>query len=386
MGPEGAAGAPACTAEGLARADAGAGAPCPASLTRCAAVCVDEATDSQNCGGCGLACDQCTNGRCIRVLASGQSVPGPLAVTSSTVIWSNDGVATADGKLQGAAILKVPIGGGAPQTLALAPSDTEPGSLAIDSGYVYWAKSNTYPHMSMDGAIMKTPLAGGATMPLTSASWPASVAVSGGVVYWTDQGGIMSVPTTGGAPVIFAPGNNLYPLTLAAGKAYWFDDEGNNAAFGTRELAPGADEVTLANWNRAQAPPGSGLSVGGVHGLAVSTTDLYWTVNVGGTNGGWLMKVSLCGGTPSPIDNADADIAVTVDADSVYWAKQYFTSERTGLDDTGLRFRILKAPLAGGTPITLAPSVGEVWSLVVDETSVYFTDVLGGTVVKVTPK
>jgi hypothetical protein len=48
--------------------------------------------------------------------------------------------------------------------------------------------------------------------------------------------------------------------------------------------------------------------------------------------------------------------------------------------------RILKAPLAGGSPITLATSVSEVFSLVVDDTSVYFTDFSGGNVVKVTPK
>jgi hypothetical protein len=362
-------------------APSGAGVPCPASRTRCGAVCADEATDPQNCGGCGLACDQCTNGRCIRVLASGQPHPDALAVTSSEVVWANTGVATDDYKLQGAAILKVPIGGGAPETLA--QSDTDSWSLAIDSGYVYWARSNTRADMSTDGAIMKTPMTGGATTTLASASWPNDVGVSGGVVYWTDERGVMSVPASGGSAVVFAPGGGA--LTLAAGHAYWLAGDADTQSFRTRELAPGADEVTLLTWKPFQASGPWGT----VFKLAASTSDLYWTASAGGTNGSWLMKVSLSGGTPSPIDNADTDIAVTTDADSVYWANQYWAEQgvsSAGITSMQLRFRILKAPLAGGPPITLAPSVGEVHSLVVDGTSVYFSDPSGGTVVKVTPK
>ena len=192
----------------------GVSPPCPAPQTRCGAACVDEATDPQNCGGCGLACDHCTNGRCIRVLASGQAGPRGLAVTSSEVVWANIGD-TADGKQQDAALLKVPIGGGVPATLAtLAEADSPSQSLAVDSGYVYWGKYDSAT--GNDGAIMKTPLAGGATMTVASTSYPQFIAVSGGVVYWVAPTGIMSASTSGGTPVAFAPG---VALTLAAGKA-----------------------------------------------------------------------------------------------------------------------------------------------------------------------
>jgi hypothetical protein len=395
MGPEGAAGASPCAAEGLARADGGAGGagaasaqgsgdaegagtPCPASLTRCGAVCVDEATDSQNCGGCGLACDQCTNGRCIRVLASGQSVPGPLAVTSSEVIWANQA------RYQGAAILEVPIGGGAPQTLALAPSETTVNALAIDSGYVYWAKSSSYslsPTAPSDGAVMKTPVTGGATTILASGQIePYSVAVSGGVVYWSAQDGIMSVPTGGGSPVVFAPADDdVFRLKLAGGKAFWAVQEANDTtSIRTRELAPGAAEVTLV--------PADVNLISAVLGMAASSTDLYWAGyadNVLST-GCAVVKISLCGGPPSTFYTGvedGADIAVAVDADSVYWMDEYW-DEAAGMESR----RILKAPVRGGTPITLVETAGEVWDLVVDDTSVYYTDGFSGTVVKVTPK
>jgi hypothetical protein len=352
------------------------GTPCPTAQTRCGAACVDEATDSQNCGGCGLACDNCTNGRCIRILASGQPGPRGLAVTSSEVVWANTGE-TADGEQQDASILKIPIGGGVPAALAtLAQSDSPSQSLAVDSGYVYWGKSDSAT--GNDGAIMKTPLAGGATMTVASTSYPQFIAVSGGVVYWVAQTGIMSAPTSGGPPVAFAPGR---ALTLAAGKAYWFDEEGNNLAIRTRELAPGAGEANLTAWNMAEGPQVvclpdmDSLHVGRTW-LAVSPTDLYWTVSLDG--GGCLGKVPLAGGTPSAID-WDLDVnALAVDADSVYWFDQS-TSPSPGT-------QILKAPLAGGTPIRLATTAGGVGSLVVDDTSVYFVDTFGGNVVQVTPK
>jgi hypothetical protein len=349
--------------------------PCPAAQTRCGVVCVDEATDPQNCGGCGLACDHCTNGRCVRVLASGQSGPRGLAVTSSEVVWANTGE-TADGKPQDAAILKVPMGGGVPETLVtLAQSDSPSQSLAVDSGYVYWGKSDSAS--GEYGAIMKTPLAGGATVTVTSTSYPQFIAVSGGVVYWVAQTGIMSAPTSGGPPVFFASGG---PLALAAGKAFWFDVQGNNLAIRTRELAPGAGEVTLTTWNMSEAPQDACLPVmdtlgAGRSWLAVSPTDLYWTVSF--DEGGCLGKVPLAGGTPSPI-HGDLDVnALAVDADSVYWFDL-----PAGTDTE----QILKAPLAGGTPIILATTAGGVGSLVVDDTSLYFADTFGGNVVQVTPK
>jgi hypothetical protein len=372
----GGSGAGSGTAGGVAE-----GAPCPAPQTRCGAACVDEVTDPQNCGGCGLACDNCTNGRCIRVLASGQPGPLGLAVTSSEVVWANQGIDSMGTGQEGAAILKVPIGGGVPETLAtLAQSDMSPSqSLAVDSGYVYWGKYNSVT--GDEGAIMKTPLAGGATMTVASTSYPQFVAASGGVVYWVAEAGIMSASTSGGTPVVFAPGD---ALTLAAGKAFWFDVEGNNVAVRARELAPGASAVTLTAWNISEAPLGSCLTVmDTIHvgriWLAVSTTDLYWTVSLVG--GGCLVKVPLSGGTPSAID-VDYDVnALTVDADSVYW----FVQTRTSSPGPNT-LEILKAPLAGGTPISLATTVGELGSVVVDATSVYFTDFSGGNVVKVTPK
>jgi hypothetical protein len=412
MGPAGSAGAGGSGAGAASAWGSGAaggvaeGTPCPAAQTRCGTACVDEATDPQNCGGCGLACDHCTNGRCIRVLASGQPHPYFLAVTTSEVVWENSGdeiVVAGQIQFQGAAILKVPIGGGAPEMLVTtAQSDTVgPGgrrALAVDSGYVYWAKVN---YDSGDGAIMKTPLAGGVSTSLAPTAFINDIVVSGGVVYWTAQSGIMSAPTSGGPPVVVAsPGG---PLTVAAGKAYWLDGAGNSWAVRTRELTPGAAEVTLTAWNTPGSPvvgcplvPPSDFSI---YGLVASTRDLYWYGDTDG--GGCLMKVPLSGGTPSSIYTSAGAGGVAVDADSIYWFDREPSPSSSPPPQLG-SFRILKAPLAGGSPITLAcasptsaattscppssPSLSEVFSIVVDDTSVYFADIAAGYVVKVTPK
>lgn len=149
VGPDGGAGAPACAAGGIA-ADAGAA----------------DAGSSPLAPTCGPECDRCSNGRCVRVLASSSS-PGPLALTSSEVIWADYA------RDQPAAILKVSSNGGMPQTLAVAPAGTTVNSLAIDSDYAYWTQSssvpNPYPPMPPpDGAVMKTPIAGGASTAVAS--------------------------------------------------------------------------------------------------------------------------------------------------------------------------------------------------------------------------
>ena len=46
----------------------------------------------------------------------------------------------------------------------------------------------------------------------------------------------------------------------------------------------------------------------------------------------------------------------------------------------------MKAPLTGGAPTTLASGQGYPWAIAVDATSVYWTTVGDGTVMKVTPK
>jgi hypothetical protein len=348
---------------------------CPGSLRRCGALCVDDTTDPQNCGGCGLPCDQCTNGRCIRILATGQPNPEPIAVTSTHVVWANQGLSQPDGTTRGAAILKVPIGGGPVETLVT--SERRPNWLAIDSDYVYWTtpstSTNPRPTYLPDGAVLKMPVAGGAATRLTSDQLdPYQIAVSANTVYWTTHTAVMSVATIGGTPTVFATGSQILALAVRSGKAYWADYlgmGGDTEALRSRALTPGAPTLTLSE----------GLRPGITLNLVASSRDVFWTAE--GERGS-VQRIAIGGGTPSTFFTADddtLDVAIAADSDSLYWTNTQFSS-------AGKTGRILKAPLAGGAPITVSEAEAETHFIAIDARSLYFTNRARGTVVQVTPK
>lgn len=344
--------------------------PCPDAQARCGGACVDEATDPGNCGGCGLTCDACTNGRCVVVLARGQNNPGPIAVTSTEVVWANQGLTSSTSSV-GAAIMKTPLGGGPIETLAVTPIDAT--ALAIDSGYAYWTTDNldnTQPPSAANGTIVKMSLQGGAASVLASNQTVGfSVAVDQGTLYWPSFGGLMSVSTSGGTPTVVSPGM-IVAMTLSAGTMYWAElEDTGSSVLKKMALRAGAPEITLNETS----------DLGAVLRLAASSTDLYWTLEAPGN--GFVKKVSLGGGAASTVYSASDDIidyAIAVDGDSVYWG------QRT--DGDQLDGHILKAPLAGGPPVTFAPAALETRYMVIDATSLYFTDLLKGEVIKVTPK
>lgn len=346
--------------------------PCPGAQARCGGACVDEATDRGNCGGCGLTCDACTNGHCVVVLASGQNNPGPIAVTSTEVVWANQGV-TGSSSSVGAAIMKAPLGGGPVETLAT--NEIDATALAIDSGDAYWTTDNlSFPSNGQaavpNGTIVKMSLQGGAASVLASNQMVgSSVAVHEGTLYWPSFGGLMSVSTSGGTPTVVSPGV-IVAMTLSAGTIYWAEqDDTSSNVLKKKALSAAAPEITLNETS----------DFGAILRLAVSSTDLYWTVE--DPVSGFVKKVSLGGGAASTVYSASDDIidyAIAVDGDSVYWG------QRTNGDQ--LDGHILKAPLAGGSPVTFAPGALETRYMVIDATSVYFTDLLKGEVIKVTPK
>jgi hypothetical protein len=79
--------------------------------------------------------------------------------------------------------MKVPIGGGTLTTLASLGQDT-PDGIAVDGTSVYWTNFGI-----PTGAVMKVPISGGAPTTLASGQdFPQGIAVDGTSVYWTNNG------------------------------------------------------------------------------------------------------------------------------------------------------------------------------------------------------
>jgi sugar lactone lactonase YvrE len=303
----------------------------------------DGAMESSGDSCAGGQCDGpkpvCGEGPCI--LASGQRSPAGIAVDATSVYWADNGAGT---------IVKVPSDGGTPVTIA--SGQDGPQFIAVDATSVYWTDNGA-------GTIMKAPLGGGVPMTLASAAGPSSLAVDTQSVYWSDgvAGTIMKMPLDGGTPVTLASGG-LTPAGIAvdAANVYWSDNMAESIA---EVPLDGGTSVTLA----------SGPNTFAESAVVVEAQLLYWT----GLHS--LIAVYVTGGTTGmldPISYYSTPALIAADSTGVYYTEK----------DADFNEVIVKVSLDGTDPVMLVQE-GGLAAIALDATSVYWTDAMNGTVMRV---
>jgi hypothetical protein len=276
----------------------------------------------------------CSVGVCNYTLASGVN-PTSIAVDATSVYW------TTGSTVAGGTVMKVPLAGGNPTTLA-SRQDDPPYGIAVDVTSVYWTNTTA-------GSVMSVALAGGKPTTLASGqSAPRDIAVDATSVYWTNStspGSVMSVPLAGGKPTTLASGQVIpYGIAVDATSVYWTTHGLLAVGDGTVMKVPlaGGALTTLASGQL------------GPYGIVVDATSVYWTNN---SNPGMVMSVPLGGGTPTILASGQPyPTLLAVDATNVYWP--------TGGS-------VVSVPLAGGVPTTLASAQGA-FAIAVDATRVYW--------------
>jgi hypothetical protein len=258
----------------------------------------------------------------VHALATQQPSPARgMAVDAANVYWANT---------IGGTVMSVPVGGGAPVTIA--SKQDHPHAVAVDTSNVYWAT---------DISIMKAPLAGGAASVVTMEHEPEALAVDERDVYAVAPFTIVGVAITGGPPrtIAFNPGNPT-ALALQGGSIFWTDDQNKRVmamklgSHHSTELASGAQ---------------------GYRNLAVDEAYAYWT----DTDAGMVSKVALDGGKPVTLASGqDGPAAIAVDRGQVYWTT---------------RTAVMQLSLHGGTPRSLATD-GHPVSIALNASSVYWLD------------
>jgi hypothetical protein len=318
-----------------------------------ASACPGTQTDPANCGYCGHDCQggACQAGVCQPVVfASGQKDARALVVDEENLYWTTPA--------SDQAVMRLPLGGGAPITLA---SDAgQPFGIAVDQTSVYWVDTT--------GPVMTVGKDGGLVVQLAAGPFNGTwIAVDATSVYWTvsDIGGpVMKVGLNGGPTTVLASNQSEpYGFAVDATRAYWATSANTVVSV---PLSGGAASVLFT------APPDSLVA----DALAVDATSLYFVTSLQKDASGSLVKMPLGGGAPAPIMSfvhGGAPNKLALDGGTLFWTD--YASYPLGT--------VKMMSVSGGTPVTLASGQDHPYWVAVSPTAVFWSSMGDGTIMKV---
>lgn len=297
------------------------------------------------------------------ILASNQQTPSYIAVDSENLYWT-----ALD--LGRTCVVKMPLTGGTPVTLAVGPGS--PFGLAVDSANAYWTQTVS----GGTSSVVSVPLDGGPSVPLAVGRVPlVGPAVDSTSVYWSenvvDAGLIMRAPLDGGAPSVFASGQNApNAIAVDSESVYWISADGI-----FRAPLDGGAPALLATSADPNATGAIAVDVNAVYSPAVGSLCSVQRTPLDGGAPEFLSDSppTAQGATPC-LNTQGRDIAA--DGTNVYLAIPFgAVSANVGSVGTGaiLRVRPDLDPDASDAIQTIAAGLNNPSSVAVDGAHVYWT-------------
>lgn len=337
------------------------------------------------------------NGGNITTLANGLDSPVDIALDAQNVFWVET-ICCAHG--QTGSIKKVPIAGGIVSTLV--DEVDAPQVVVLDASNMYWIEGGPIGQIEGFGRIAKMPIEGGIISTVISGIIGESmpIAVDDTHVYFADRWTIKKVPQEGGTIEKLAIADfYIHDIATDGINVYWIED-GPFAKIAKVSVNGGIEEVLS---NELSGPSGP-IIVNGTYVFWMAHYDTIAKVSIDGglteviaaglpflsdfvvddthayfseQDTGYIKKVSINDGTITELIGLSGATwrKLAVDSQNLYWIDQVFLG---------------KIPISGGTSTIIDSGIqSDAYnpnSIIVDSTSVYWTEVGSGEIKMAQPK